>query len=117
MAPPTAAPRKLGLSLRLSNAETVEDVHAADIRVEGEEAPTPAFGLKLRLTVASADDDNTPQIATSSNIQSARTHHSAAAPHGEWGAEHNRYTDMRAWSPLACSVTMALPWRASGSSR
>ena len=72
VAPPVVAPRKLGLSLRLSNAETVEDAHAADIQVNGAEPSSPPFGLKLKLTVASADEDSTPQIATTSDIQSAR---------------------------------------------
>ena len=78
--------RKFGLSLRLSNAETIEDEHAADIQVEGAEPITPAVGFRLKLTVAGADDDNTPQIATSNNIQSAPPHNFA----GVCARRHNR---------------------------
>ena len=79
-----AAPRKLGLSLRLSNAETVEDDNVAHIQVEGAESPAPAFGLKLKLSLASADDDSTPQIATSTNTQSAtQPSPSVAAAHSD----------------------------------
>lgn len=77
--------RKFGLSLHLSNAETVEDDAVANIRIDGAEPTTPPFsgggGFKLKLTVASADDD-TPQIATSNGSQSAaRQPHSASALH------------------------------------
>ena len=110
---PVLTIRKMGLSLRLSHAETIEDEHAADIQVEGAEPTTPAFGLKLKLTVASADDDNTPQIATSSNIQSAQHTLDTPQPHRH-GVEIIQ-ADARYVTLYICSVTMAPRWRISGS--